>query len=95
MSKELHMRGNDGNLYSFENIKTQGWLDGHIPGVEAAQAWLMGKAIEAFRLGNDEEATALRDAARQMPFDLLPPLKAKAQKHKEEYPEEVPEKVKR
>lgn len=52
--------------YSFDNIRMQGWLDGHAPGLSAAATWIKERAVVLFREGKDEAARDLRRLAEDM-----------------------------
>jgi len=76
----------DGVRYSFDNIKTQGWLNGHASGLSAATDWLKERAVTLFRDGKDEAATNLRKLADDMQRALLPVMEQRAQRHEREFP---------
>jgi len=71
MSKDLRLTGPDGEAYSYENIRTQSWLDGHRPGIEMAVGWLKNQAISLFIFGNDERAKEMRELAEKMEAELV------------------------
>ena len=72
--------------YSFENIKTQGWLEGHASGLDAAVAWLKDRAVELFRDGEDKAARDLRGLADDMDRALRPVMEQQAKQHEQEFP---------
>jgi hypothetical protein len=72
--------------YSFNNIRTQGWLNGHTSGLDAAVAWLKEHAVMLFREGKDEAASNLRKLADNMDRALRPEMEERAKRHKKEFP---------
>ena len=72
--------------YSFENIRTQGWLNGHASGLDAAVGWLKERAVVLFREGKDEAATNLRKLADDMDRALRPTMEQRAKRHEREFP---------
>ncbi len=90
MSRDLILHSDESEeRYSYDNICTQHWLEGHAPGLEAGAAWLREKAVELFREGKDSEATAMRRLAEQMLKALKPEMEARAERHGKEHPEVV------
>lgn len=79
-----------GERFSFDNLATQKWLNGHAPGAERAVRWLAELAVERFQQGKDEEAKLLRETAAKMQNILVPQLKREAQNHEKEYPFVLP-----
>lgn len=80
------MTDEEGTRYSFENIKTQGWLDGHASGLDAAVGWVKERAVDLFRAGKDEAATSMRRLAEEMDRDLRSGMEQRARSHREEFP---------
>jgi hypothetical protein len=80
MSQDITMRGDDGNLYSFESIRAQGRLEGQVVGVKKAADFVKKVAMEYFEDGQDERATLLRNLSELMSDKILPPLEAVVQK---------------
>ena len=72
--------------YSFDNIKTQGWLDGHVSGLDAAVGWLKERAVALFREGKDEAASSLRRTADAMDRALRSDMEQRAKRHSKEFP---------
>lgn len=72
--------------YSFDNIRTQGWLNGHASGLSAAVEWLKERAVVLFREGKDESATNLRKLADDMDRALRPVIEQRAKRHEREFP---------
>lgn len=72
--------------YSFNNIRTQGWLNGHASGLKAAVDWLKERAVVLFREGKDESATNLRKLADDMDRALRPVMEQNAKRHEREFP---------
>lgn len=72
--------------YSFDNICTQGRLDGHASGLSAAVAWIKGRAVGLFQEGKDEAARDLRHLAEDMDRALRPAMEQRAANHAREFP---------
>ena len=72
--------------YSFDNIRTQGWLSGHASGLTAAVEWLKERAVVLFREGKDEPARDLRRLADDMDRALRPAMEQRAKRHATEFP---------
>lgn len=87
MSRELVLHTDDGVPYSYENIRTQGWLDGHKRGLEFAAGWLRERAVELFRCGLDEKAKELRELATKMETTLGAEFDQQSSRHRTEHPE--------
>ena len=66
-----------GRRYSYDNIQTQSWLDGHLHGMEAAAGWLKRRASRLFEAGRDDEAVVLRNMVNDMLSELGVSLKAR------------------
>lgn len=75
----------DGTLYDLDNLSTQRWLEGHVPGAETAAGWLRQQAVKLFEAGDDEQAVFLRDMANKMLVDLIPKLRIAAATHDKEF----------
>jgi hypothetical protein len=71
MSQDTILKNKNGIRYSFDSIKTQGWLNGHAPGVEMAAKWLRERATMLFNAKKDSEASTLRDLADKMETELV------------------------
>lgn len=76
-----------GDVYSYDNIRTQGYLEGHAPGVRAAANYLRGKAIELFSARKHEEAIEMQKLADALEKDLCPVYEARASEHEKEHPQ--------
>jgi len=76
----------DGTLYSFNNIRTQGWLNGHTSGLAEAVNWLKEQAVARFREGKDDAAKDLRRLAENMEHELRPGMEQRAKRHEREHP---------
>jgi hypothetical protein len=72
--------------YSYDNIRTQGWLSGHASGLDAAAEYLHERAVKLFRDGKDEEATRLRRLAEDMVKELRPQMEKRTKDHAKEHP---------
>lgn len=72
--------------YSLDNIRTQGWLNGHASGLTSAVEWLKERAVVLFREGKDEPARDLRRLADDMDRALRPVMEQRAKRHAVEFP---------
>jgi len=86
MSRDTILKDKDGNRYSYDNLSTQKWLDGHRPGALAVVAWLREKAVDLFRQGKDDAAVQLRKLAEDATKEVIPKLEAQASEHLVEFP---------
>ena len=86
MSRDLILKDDDGVRWSYDNIHTQGWLEGHAPGLDAAVGYLKKRAVALFESGKDEEATTMRKLAEEMHKALRPTMEAAALRHSKEHP---------
>jgi hypothetical protein len=75
--------------YSRDNIRTAGWLSGHISGLNAAAEFLRSEAVTLFRNGEDERATKLRRLAEEMVKKLRPDMEKRCEDHKVTNPEVI------
>jgi hypothetical protein len=91
MSENIVLTDEKGRRYSYENIRMQSWLDGHLRGMEAAVGWLKRKASGLFEAGRDKEAVALRNIADDMLNELGVSLKARSSAHRDIHPEIITE----
>jgi hypothetical protein len=86
---DLILKDDDGDRYSFENIRTQGWLEGHTSGLDAAVTWLKERAVTLFRHGKDADAKNLRLLAEDMDRALRTAMEANSKRHEREHPGRV------
>jgi hypothetical protein len=91
MCEDVVLTDENGRRYSYENIRTQSWLDGHLHGMEAAAGWLRRKASRLFEAGRNKEAVVLRNMANDMAKELGVSLKAQSSTHREAHPEVIAE----
>lgn len=91
MSRDLILSDDGGGRYSFENLRTQGWLDGHAPGLEAGAVWLNDQATELFKKGDHEAAIKMQKLSREMVAAVKPVLEASAKRHEKEHPYQLEE----
>lgn len=89
MSRDTVLVADTGAKYSYDNLCTQKWLEGHAPGAERAVEWLSDLARERFDQGKDDEARLLRDTAIRMQRVLVPKLDREAREHEDKYPSEI------
>lgn len=87
MSKDTILRDAEGVRYSYDNIKTQGWLDGHEPGAEVIAGIIKERAVKSFAEGRDKEAVFLRSLAEEIVDKHIPAMKARAKKNEKDHPE--------
>jgi len=69
-----------------DRLKTQGWLEGQVVGLEAAAAYVRERAVALFRAGEDEDAKEMRDLADMMVSALRPKMENAAEDHDKEFP---------
>ena len=91
MSSDTILRDSEGREYSFDNLSTQRWLDGHESGLDLAAGWLRERAVGYFRQGKDEEATRLRKMADEMQAEISASLRLRCATHQREYPILLPD----
>jgi hypothetical protein len=76
----------EGIRYSYDNLRTQGRLDGHASGLDAAVEFLQEHSVKLFRAGKDDEATRLRRFAEEMAKELRPGMEKRAREHAKDHP---------
>lgn len=86
MSRDTILFDEAGVRYSYDNLKTQGWLNGHASGLDVAAEFLRERAVKLFRDGKDEEATRLRRLAEEMVKELRPQMEERSKEHARNYP---------
>jgi len=86
MSRDTILTDEADVRYSYDNIKTQGWLSGHIAGLNAAAEFLREEAVTLFRAGEDEKASKLRRLADEMVKKLRPEMERRCKNHEKECP---------
>lgn len=87
MSRDTILKDDEGTQYSYDNLKTQGWLEGHVPGIELASNFLMEKAQTLFA-GSDadvEKAKLLRALSREVKA-LTKDAEERAKRHEGMFP---------
>lgn len=87
MGKELVLKDQDGDLYSYDNIKTQGWLEGHFSGLEIAANYLKDLAVKLFQEAKHDKAIYLQKLADDMVKELEPKMRSRAKLHEKEFPD--------
>ena len=90
MSRDYVLVCDDGKRYSFDNLTTHYWLNGHAPGAEEVLAWLLERAVCLFRMEKIEEAVEMRSLAEEARKSLLPILEKRAKEHEREHPKLLP-----
>lgn len=88
MSRDLILKDDDGNRYSYDNIRAQSFEAGKVPGLQQAAALLENRAVEMFRQRKDEWAKVLRDLSLEL-VQLAEKARIASQKHEKEYPEVI------
>lgn len=88
MSSDTILKDENGVLYSYDNIKTQAWLDGHEPGIEQVAHILLERSKALFALKKDDDAVLLRNLSDEIK-ETAKAARAHAKKHADEYPEIV------
>jgi hypothetical protein len=72
--------------YSYDNLKTQGWLSGHSSGLDQAAAFICERAVALFRAGKDDEASRMRRLAEDMVKELRPQMEQRTKDHAKNHP---------
>jgi len=81
------LAANAGRLAAeYDNLRTQGWLDGHMSGLDAAAAFLIERAVQWFREGKDHDASRLRYLALEMLEKLRPEMEERSKQHAQDHP---------
>lgn len=86
MSRDTILTDAAGTRYSYDHLRTQGYLDGHGSGLDAAAEFLRERAVQLFRDGKDEEATRLRRLSEEMVRELRPQMEERSRCHAREFP---------
>ena len=86
MSRDTILTDEAGVRHSYDNLRTQGWLDGHASGLDAAAEFLRERAVKLFREGKDDEATRLRRLAEEMVKALRPQMERRSKEHAKNHP---------
>ena len=89
MSSDTILTAPDGTRYSLDNLATQKWLDGHVPGAEVIAGYLRGQAAEKFTAGRDGEAMLLRQLADHIRDKIIPAMEERAETNKLDHPYEL------
>jgi hypothetical protein len=90
MSRDTILKAPDGTRYSFDNLASQKWLDGHVPGAECVAGWLSELGVTAWRNGDDKRALLLRELAAKVRSEIVPELQRAAAAHEKDHPYEIP-----
>jgi hypothetical protein len=86
MSRDTILTDEAGVRHSYDNLRTQGWLDGHASGLDAAAEFLRERAVKLFRDGKDDEAVQLRRLAGEMVKELRPQMEERSKEHAKTHP---------
>lgn len=92
MSRDMILTSEAGVRYSYDNICSQHYLEGHAPGCERAEGYLRERAARLFTAGKDVEAIAMRKLADEL-RGVGEAMEEEARKHALEYPEIVPDRT--
>jgi hypothetical protein len=84
--RDTVLQDEDGVRYSYDNLRTQGWLDGHMSGLDLAFGFLVERAVVLFRNQKDEDATRLRRLAEEMVQALRPQMEERSREHAQNFP---------
>jgi hypothetical protein len=93
MSRDTILADDAGVQYSYDNIKTQGYLEGQTRGAELVCGFIRKQAAEAFGDKHDEKAHLLRNLVNEIDSGLIRGLREAAEKHSASNPETLPERV--
>lgn len=91
MSRDVLLKGPDDKTYSYENVRTQSYLEGHEPGVEMVVKWFMARAANLFCRGEYDGARGLRELVLEMKGEVVKECKERVDAHRQGYPEVVDE----
>ncbi len=86
MSRDTIVTDADRVRYSFDNLSTQKWLEGHSAGLDACVEWLNQEALKLFGQRKTNEALAMQKLADLMRDSLRPAMVERAKEHAKEYP---------
>ena len=86
MSRETVLMDAEGIKYSYENLKTQGWLEGHYSGLDHAIIWLKDHAVKLFQAGQHDQAIKMQKLADEMQKALEPGMRKRAKDHEKDFP---------
>jgi len=89
MSQDTLLKDNEGNCYSFDNLATQKWLEGHKAGAQTVAGFLLEKATKAFSEKRDSEAMLLRKLSDEILATIVPKMEERAKEHSVNHPYEI------
>jgi len=89
MSRDTILTDEADVRYSYDNIRTHGWLSGHIAGLNAAAEFLREEAVTLFRDGDDDRASKLRKLADEMVKRLRPDMEKRCALHEKANPDVI------
>jgi hypothetical protein len=89
MSSDTVLKDKAGKAYSYDNLRTSGYLRGQPAGLDAATGFLEERAIELFRGGKHEAAIDMQNLAKEMRAKLRPMLEKRADDHERHYSIEI------
>jgi hypothetical protein len=75
-----------GRQLLLERVITQNRMGAYAHGAERAADWIIEQAVNEFRDGKDEQATALRHLAEKLRTVLVPRLQREAEEHAKNFP---------
>jgi hypothetical protein len=89
MSQDTLLKDAEGNTYSFDNLATQKWLEGHAAGAEIVAGYILERASKSFSEGRDTEAITLRKLSETIRTTHVKKMTERAREHAEKYPYEI------
>lgn len=89
MSRDTVVTDGEGNRYSFDNLSTQKWLEGHYRGLDDCADWLNSEATLLFGKRKTQEAVELQALADRMRASLRPEMVKRADVHAQEFPSKL------
>ena len=87
MSNDTILKDYLGARYSYDNIKNQGWLDGHMGGTDQVIAFINAKAVSLFSQRKHEAAREMQNLGDEILRDVRSAQETRAKEHRKEYPE--------
>lgn len=90
MSRDTILTDSDGVRYSYDNLRTQSWLEGHTPGAEEAVVVILEKAVSLFREGHHQKAIEMQNLAKEIEEKVTHTQAERSKRHGKEYPIVLP-----
>lgn len=86
MSSETLLRDEQGNVYCYETLYTQAWLEGHAPGIDRVAKHILNMASECFARGDDHRAHMLRELSQHVGLSMQAAAITEANEHEKNHP---------